>query len=192
MKRGFAKSTERRATILAGLILLQGLCALFFIADVVADYLADGRLEDPHLALEAIAAIALVGGVIFLMVELRRLLSRMQGMTAGLRAARGQMAEVIDGFFDEWSLTGAERDVAIMILKGVDNDTIARMRNTASGTVRAQATSIYSKSQTHGRAQFISLFMEELLTDDLSGTLETHRLEGERRRALTGPAGAGR
>lgn len=192
MKRGFAKSKERRATILAGLILLQGLCALFFIADVVADFVVDGRLDDPHLVLEGIAAIALVGGVIFLMLELRRLLSRMNDMNAGLRAARGQMAEVIDGFFDDWGLTGAERDVAIMILKGVDNDTIARMRNTASGTVRAQATSIYAKSRTHGRAQFISLFMEELLTDDLPGALETQRLDSERRKGIPGPAEPGR
>lgn len=178
MMRGFARSRERRATILAGLILVQGLCALFFIADVVADFVVDGRLEDPHLLLEAIAAVALVGGVTFLMVELRHLLSRMQDMSVGLRAAQGQMAEVIDGFFDDWSLTDAERDVAIMILKGVDNDTIARLRRTASGTVRAQATSIYAKSRTHGRAQFISLFMEELLADDLPGTLETHRVAG--------------
>lgn len=71
------------------------------------------------------------------------------------------------GFFDEWNLTEAERDVAIMILKGHDNGTIARVRNTATGTVRAQATSIYSKSATHGRTEFVSLFMEELMSGGL-------------------------
>lgn len=50
-----------------------------------------------------------------------------------------------------------------MILKGLDNDAIARVRQTASGTVRAQTTSIYAKSQSDGRAQFISLFVEELI-----------------------------
>ena len=53
--------------------------------------------------------------------------------------------------------------MAIMILKGLDNETIAQLRGTAAGTVRAQTTNIYSKSQTDGRAQFISLFVEELL-----------------------------
>ena len=89
-------------------------------------------------------------------------------MQSGLDIARGHLAEVMDEFFANWRLTAAERDVAIMILKGLDNDTIARLRNTAGGTVRAQATSIYAKSATAGRAQFISLFMEELMSGEMS------------------------
>ncbi|TMV08595.1 helix-turn-helix transcriptional regulator [Ruegeria sediminis] len=115
-----AKAKERRATVLAGIIILQALCALFVIGDVIVD---------------------LGGG--------------------------GQMAEVMEGFFEDWNLTPAERDVAIMILKGIENEAIANVRNTAPGTVRAQATSIYTKSGTHGRAQFVSLCMEELMSADL-------------------------
>jgi DNA-binding CsgD family transcriptional regulator len=158
-----SKTRGRRATILAGLILVQALCALFFIGDVIKDLRIDGQLDDPHMVLEFVAAVALVGGVIFLMIELRGLLARMSDMQTGLDVAQGHLAEVIEGFFEDWRLTAAERDVAIMILKGLDNDTIAQVRQTAAGTTRAQATSIYSKSQTDGRAQFISLFVEELL-----------------------------
>jgi DNA-binding CsgD family transcriptional regulator len=159
-----AKTRERRATVLAGLILLQALCALFFIGDVIEDLREDGQLDGAHMVLESIAAVALVGGVVFLMIELRGLLARMSDMQTGLDVARGQLAQVIDGFFAEWNLTAAERDVAMMILKGFENEAIARIRQTAPGTVRAQATRIYAKSQTDGRAQFISLFVEELLT----------------------------
>ena len=123
--------------------------------------------DRPHFILEAVAAVALVGGVLVLMLELRALLSRMSDMETGLAVARGQIQEVVDAFFDEWGLTEAERDVATMILKGLDNESIARIRKTASGTVRAQATSIYAKSATGGRAQFISLFMEELMAGEL-------------------------
>jgi hypothetical protein len=35
--------------------------------------------------------------------------------------------------------------------------------------VRAQATRIYAKSETSGRAQFISLFMEELMAGEIGG-----------------------
>lgn len=160
------KTKERRATVLAGLILLQAMCALFFIGDVIEDFREDGRLDDPHLLAETVATIALVAGVVFLMIELRGLLSRMYDMQIGLDIARGHLAEVIEAFFDDWGLTKAERDVAIMILKGVDNDTIARVRNTAAGTVRAQATRIYAKSGTEGRVQFISLLVEELLAEN--------------------------
>lgn len=166
-----AKTRERRATVLAGLILLQALCAFFFIGDVIEDFREGGLFSDLHLSLELIVAVALSAGVIFLMIELRGLLARMSDMQTGLEIAHGHLAQVIEGFFEDWNLTRAERDVAMMILKGLDNDTIARVRNTASGTVRAQATSIYAKSGTDGRAQFISLFVEELLAGGI--TLQT-------------------
>lgn len=163
-----AKTKERRATALAGLILLQALCALFFIGDVIEDFHAGGQFNDPHLLLESVAAVALIGGVILLMIELRGLLSRMYDMQTGLEIAHGQLAEIVAGFFDDWNLTNAERNVAIMILKGLDNNAIAQVRNTAPGTVRAQTTSIYAKSASDGRAQFISLFVEELLAGSIS------------------------
>ena len=162
------KTRERRATVLAGLILLQALCAVFFIGDVIEDFREDWHLDNPHLLLESVAAVALIAGVIFLMIELRGLLSRMSEMQTGLEIANGHLAEVIQGFFEDWNLTNAERDVAIMILKGLDNEAIAQVRNTASGTVRAQATKIYAKSATDGRAQFISVFVEELLAGGIS------------------------
>ena len=161
-------ATGRRPTVLAGIILMQALCALFFIGDVIADVREGDHLDDLHLGLEMFAAVALIAGVLFLMLELRRLLARMGDMDAGLKVARGQMAEVMNRFFEDWNLTEAERDVALMILKGLDNEAIAQVRNTATGTVRAQATSIYSKSDTHGRPQFVSIFVEELMSGDFS------------------------
>ncbi len=165
-----AKAKERRATVLAGIIILQALCAAFFIGDVLTDMREGAHLNHALLAAESVAAIALSGGVIFLMIELRRLLNRMNDMDAGLRVAQGQLAEVMDGLFDDWNLTAAERDIAVMICKGLDNDEIARVRQTAAGTVRAQVTSVYAKSGAHGRSQFVSLFLDELMADDFGGT----------------------
>lgn len=58
-----AKTKKRRATVLAGLILLQAMCALFFIGDVIEDFREDGHLDNPDLLLESVAAAALVAGV---------------------------------------------------------------------------------------------------------------------------------
>lgn len=157
---------ERRAFLLAAVILLQAVAALFFIGDVVEDLRADGRLDGLHMWLELLAALSLLAGVIFLMIELRRLMGRVAILDRSMRAARGEMAEVIDAFFTEWGLTPSERDVALMVLKGVDNETIAQVRGTAPGTVRAQCTSIYSKAGVDGRAQLFSVFMEELLAGE--------------------------
>lgn len=185
LHRPAATTKKRRAFALAGIIILQSLCALFFIGDVIVDLSGGGHLQDLHLGLETLAAVALIGGVFFLMLELRRVLERMNEMESGLKIARGQMLDVMYGLFDEWKLTEAERDVAIMILKGLDNETIARVRSTATGTVRAQATSVYSKSGTHGRTEFVSLFMEELMSDGLGegDIAETERQSSAKRSA---------
>lgn len=161
-----SKTDERRAIVLAGVIVVQALTALFFLSDVASDFLKDGRLEDFHMWLEALAAVALFGGVAFLMIELRRVMNRLALLDRSMRAARGEMAEVIDNFFTEWRLTPSERDVALMVLKGIDNDEIARIRGTAPGTVRTQCTAIYGKAGVDGRAQLFSVFMEELLSGE--------------------------
>lgn len=159
-------TTERRAVTLAAIIVAQALCAMFFMADVIVDFREDGPLDGIHLVVETVAAVALSVGVVYLMLELRRLLTRMDSMETGLRAARGEMAEVVAGFFDTWGLSAAERDVALLLLKGFDNETIAGLRGTAKGTVRAQTAAIYGKARVDGRAQLISLLLEELLAGD--------------------------
>lgn len=157
---------ERRAGVLAVIIVAQALCAMFFLGDVIVDFLEDGSLEGVHMVAEGVAALALVGGVAYLMLELRQLLARMEQMETGLRVARGEVAQIIDAYFDQWGLSPAERDVALLLLKGVDNEGIAEMRGTAKGTVRAQSASVYAKAGVDGRAQLISLFLEELLAGE--------------------------
>lgn len=170
MKKATANTRmERRAALLAVVILVQALTGVFFFGDVVVDYMKDGKLDELHLWFELLASIALMAGVIFLMVELRRVMTHMAGLEAAMRAARGEMAEVIEAFFDSWGLTPSERDVGLMVIKGIDNETIAAMRGTASGTVRAQCTAIYGKAGVDGRAQLISLFVEELLAGPEDG-----------------------
>lgn len=153
---------RRRIATLTLLIVVQALCALFFAVDVVGDFLSqeDGGL---HLDLEALAAVALVAGVVLLLFELRDMLRRIEAMDRGLRAARGDMAELIERFFGRWGLTPSEREVAMLVLKGFDNDSIAGLRGVASGTVRAQTARVYAKAGVEGRAQLFSVFMEELL-----------------------------
>lgn len=157
----------RRAALMAAMIVIQSLCALFFIVDVILDVRDPAGEGGGHLVLESFVAVVLCAGILFFMFELRALLAKMTRVTTGLKAARGEMAEVIEGFFAQWGLTQAERDVALLILKGLDNDSIARIRGRAAGTVRAQSTSIYAKAGVDGRAQLLSLFMEELLSDSV-------------------------
>lgn len=154
---------ERQAKALATIIFLQALCAIFFIGDVAVDLFQGDHLDDTHFALEMFAAVVMTAGVVYLIRELRDLLNHMAAMQLGIRAARGEMTTLIDTFFDQWKLTPSEREVALLILKGINNESIARMRGTAPGTVRAQCTQIYAKAEVDGRAQLLSIFMEELI-----------------------------
>lgn len=159
---------EKRAAVLAAVIVAQAVTASVFLADVIADLAHDGRLVDLHMWIEAIAAVSLSLGIVFLMIELRRVLNRMARLETATRAAQGMMGEVVEGFFDQWALTPSERDVALLVLKGFDNDAIAALRGTAAGTVRAQCTAIYAKAGVDGRPQLISGFLEELLAGELT------------------------
>ncbi|AUH34832.1 helix-turn-helix transcriptional regulator [Paracoccus tegillarcae] len=154
---------ERRAATLAALIVVLALCAAFFIGDVIGDLRRDG--VGWHISLELFTTAALGTGVVLLMIELRDMLRRMDSLDRGIRAARGEMAKLIDSFFQGWGLTPSERDVGLLILKGFDNEAIAGLRGVAVGTVRAQSARIYAKAGVDGRAQLFSIFMEELLAE---------------------------
>lgn len=157
-------ASEKRAATLAALIVVQAVCAVFFLIDVVED-IAEHDDARWHLSLEIVATLSLCGGIILLMIELRDMLRRMNRMDRGIRAARGDMAEMISAAFRHWHLTPSESDVAMLVLKGFDNEAIAGIRNVSTGTVRAQTARIYHKAGVESRAQLISLFMEELLSD---------------------------
>lgn len=73
------------------------------------------------------------------------------------------LGESIDDQFSRWNLTEAEREVALLLLKGLSNKEVAAVRNTSERTVREQARSIYSKAGLSGRAALSAFFLEDLL-----------------------------
>lgn len=163
------RAGRRRATALAGVVVLQALCATFFVGDVIGDLGGAARTLafDPHDLFEAAVAAALVLGVVFGAIETRRAIEDQRRAEAALSVASGAFAEVLDAFFSRWALTPAERDVALMALKGLSNEDIAAARGAAVGTVRAQTARVYAKAGVSGRAQLMSVFVEELLAERL-------------------------
>ncbi len=70
--------------------------------------------------------------------------------------------------FDSWRMTAAERDVGLLILKGLSHKEIATLRGTSEATVRQQAQSIYSKSDLPGKTAFSAYFLEDLFAPQIS------------------------
>ena len=79
------------------------------------------------------------------------------------RALLKGLGEAIDRQFLTWKLTEAERDVGLLILKGLSLKEIAALRVTSERTIRAQARSIYAKAGLSGRAALSAFFLEDLL-----------------------------
>lgn len=82
--------------------------------------------------------------------------TRVQSQLAGL-------ASEIDRQFDTWLLTGAEREVGMLMLKGLSHKETASVRGTSEATVRQQARSVFQKSKLPGKAAFSAYFLEDLL-----------------------------
>jgi DNA-binding CsgD family transcriptional regulator len=79
-----------------------------------------------------------------------------QDVLKGLGAA-------MDRQFDKWGLTPAEREVALLQLKGLRHKEIAGLRHTSERTVRQQALAIYRKAGLGGRTDLAAFFLEDLL-----------------------------
>lgn len=155
-----------RVVVLAVLLVLQVLCAVFFAADVFNDWRWGGYTE--HTAFETIVALALVVGVVFGGLEMRRHIERARRAETAASAASGAFVELIDAYFERWGLTSAESDVALLALKGLDVAEISNLRGTAAGTVRAQLAHVYAKAGVTNRTQLVALFIEDLLAGPIT------------------------
>ena len=92
-------------------------------------------------------------------------MARLQGQRwrSEARSYLKGLGEAIDAQFTRLNLTEAEREVALLLLKGLSNKEVAAVRTTSEPTVREQARSIYSKAGLTGRAALSAFFLEDLL-----------------------------
>ncbi len=155
------RTRERKATGISILVALQALACAFFLADLAGDVLAEGI--GLHLAIEAMAAVALLAAVVLGALQVRGLLAAARRDEAAVAAAQGALAELIRLRFEEWQLTAAEADVALFALKGCDIGEIAGLRGSAAGTVRAQLARVYAKAGVDSQSGLIALFLEDLI-----------------------------
>lgn len=76
------------------------------------------------------------------------------------------LGHAIDGQFALWGLTPAEREIALLLLKGHSHKAIARHTDRGDQTVRQHAASVYRKARLSGRAQLSAFFLEDLMLPD--------------------------
>jgi DNA-binding NarL/FixJ family response regulator len=70
--------------------------------------------------------------------------------------------------FEAWRLTPAEKDVALLLVKGLSLEEIAGVRESGAKTVRQHAANVYAKAKLDGRHQLAAYFFEDLLVPPVS------------------------
>lgn len=164
------------------LVLLFTLMAVLVGIDLITD-LAD-RVTVAHVLLElAVVAIGFVAaGAIAL--RLRRsardaqdLREQAAQLAEDLRVTRQEAARwrrdaadliaglsaAIDAQLARWQLSPAEKEIALLLLKGLSHKEIAELRSVSETTVRQQARSLYRKAGLSGRNDLAAFFLEDLL-----------------------------
>ncbi|MEM7717979.1 MAG: helix-turn-helix transcriptional regulator [Pseudomonadota bacterium] len=158
----------RNRTVLVIFVGLQVLCALFFIGEIAISVLGlpIGPLDwTLHELIEVAAALGLVIGSFVGAFAVRQARRRTDAAETALREARSAFRDILEARFTAWDLTPAERDVALFAIKGFSLQDIAGLRGVSEGTVKAQSNAIYRKAGVTGRAQLLSLFIDELVVD---------------------------
>ena len=158
-----------RAAVLWSLFALQGICCAYFLMDITWDLLwptSFNLLADSDV-LEALVTIALFFGLAFTGNELRQILTRQNQLEDQIKVASGAFSEVMEARFTDWALTSAEREIAILAIKGFSIAEMADLRETKQGTVKAQCAAVYKKADVTGRLQLLSVFLDDLMAEDL-------------------------
>jgi len=72
------------------------------------------------------------------------------------------LGRAVDDQFRGWGLTPAEREVALLLLKGHGHKQIAAATGRSERTVRQHAVTVYRKAGLGGRAELAAFFLEDL------------------------------
>lgn len=158
----------------------SGLVPWAAIAALMAlDLLADRGLGASalHLALQVTAILLALSCALTALHQLVSMRSRVAALDAELgvahrdaerwheeaRSALHGLGEAVGQQFQRWDFTPAEREVAVMLLKGLSHRQIAQARGTGEATVRQQSLALYRKAGLSGRAGLSAFFLSGLL-----------------------------
>jgi len=168
------------STTLLGLAF--GLVMLLAIVDLAGDLRQGTTLA--HVLVEGTIAIVGLSGIVWAGARFRELSAqaaalheRAEDLEQRLGASReegerwrNQAADLIAGLstaidrqLEYWQLSQVEKQVALLLLKGLSHKEIAEIRKVSEATVRQQAGAIYRKAGLTGRRDLAAFFLEDLL-----------------------------
>ena len=154
---------------------MLAIIALMVGLDLVTD--SSEGVDLWHVLIEGTAGFAALFGVFYFIKDSFRLQSALSASqiensqlkqqadewkTEAQKFIQG-LSQSIDVQLSKWNLSSAEKEVALLLLKGLSLKEIAEVRKTTEKTARVQAMSVYSKSGLNGRSELAAFFLEDLL-----------------------------
>ena len=153
---------------------------LFFMATFgIFDFLGDVQDHAPtlHLTIELTLSLLAFAGSVALVIRFFKLHDKLKIAHVHVENHKADalkwkeesakyvegLSQVIDNQFERWGMTPAEKDVALLLLKGFSLKEISDLRKVSERTISHQSVSIYNKSGTSGRAGLSAFFLEDLL-----------------------------
>jgi DNA-binding CsgD family transcriptional regulator len=165
--------------LIPALIIVFSFIAVLVVIDILAD-ISEGAAAG-HVAVEAGIGLVSITGVALLVWRVvaaaRSADRRAAALVVDLESSRRDATEwrteaqdlleglgaKIDSQFEKWKLTPAEKEVALLLLKGFSHKDVARLRSVSEPTARQQAGSIYRKAGIAGRHDLAGFFLEDLV-----------------------------
>ena len=159
-----------RAVLFAGMLL------------ILVGGIVDLYLDRPEhwLTFHVVFELMMIAGALIFMIAFWLGWWRSRGETARLRLSLEQrrverdawkanaekslegLGVAIERQFEQWRLTPAESDVALLLLKGYSHKHIAVDTGRSERTVRQHATSVYNKAGLSSRAELAAFFLDAL------------------------------
>ena len=172
-----AHATDGRSSLAPKLVLAVVLTALvaLLLVDLIGELAAGTSVFHAIVEGSAIAAgVIAVAMIVRRMRELVRVAQALRDRLARSNADAERWAaearKLIDGLagaideqLERWHLSAAEKDITLLLLKGLEHKEIAALRGVSETTVRQQARSVYRKADLAGRHELAAFFLEDLL-----------------------------
>lgn len=160
-----------------------------FLLIVVVGGITDIALDRPqswwsaHIAVELGMVAVSLGFAVFIFGRWRRAQQALHSTQASLAETSRALAErqaerdawrasaeqaltglgvAIDRQFGVWQLSRAEREVALLLLKGLGHKQVAAALGRSERTVRQQAVDVYRKAGVQGRSELAAFFLADI------------------------------
>ena len=161
---------------------LRGLLAVALLSIIVGGT-ADLAMDDPErwLSFHVVFEVLMLAGALLMATTLWLGWWRSAHAAAALQARLAEQAverdrwrassrealeglgRAIDAQFAAWQLTPAEREVALLVLKGYGHKQIAALTGRSERTVRQHAGAVYEKAGLGGRAELSAFFLQDVM-----------------------------